>query len=87
MTKANVREAVLKSLRRFLKDDAAIITGDTMPIGDLGLDSQDGVSWAIDLEDEGIKIPGKFNPLVEDKPRRHARTFDEIVDFVMKFVS
>jgi len=84
MTKQEATEAVIESLRRLIGQPDQEIDGDTDPIGDLGLESQDGIAWALDLEDLGFKLPVKLNPLVDDD-RHKARSVAEIVDLVLKY--
>ena len=84
MTREQARIAVIESLRRLLGKDDLEINGRTRPIRDLGLESQDGIAWAIDLEDLGFRIPADLNPFVDDE-RHKARRVDEIADFIMKY--
>jgi hypothetical protein len=78
------KEAVIESLRRLIGQPDQEIDGDTVPIGDLGLESQDGIAWALDLEDLGFKLPTKLNPLVDDGQEK-ARTVDEIADLLLTY--
>jgi len=82
MTRDEIRDRVAESLREFLislGQDAVEIQDRTRPIGDLGLDSADGVDWVLDLEGIGFNIPTDFNPFVDDR-RKRARRFGEVVE-------
>ncbi len=54
-----------------------------------GLDSEDGVDLAADMEAAlGIQIPHDENPLVveTESGQRRARTFKEVVEYLLGFV-
>ncbi|MCY2928828.1 MAG: hypothetical protein NTV86_04915 [Planctomycetota bacterium] len=85
MTKAEAVDKVIESLRQFIGDKDLEIDGDTQPIGGLGLESQDGIAWAVDLENFGFQLPDDLNPLVDDE-RHKARSVDEIADLLQKYI-
>ncbi len=74
---------VVEALAQFA-DDGTRITGASKPIGDLELDSEDGIAWVCDMDSSGFDIPPNINPFV-DKEVRKARTVDEIVDLLLKY--
>lgn len=84
MTRKEVVDAVIESLRRFIGDEDREISEHTRPIRDLDLESQDGIAWVLDLEDLGFRIPPDLNPLVDDE-RHRARSVREIVELAMKY--
>ncbi len=86
MTKEEIKEALIDSLRRRcpeVKDSE--VCGDTRPIPDLGMESEDGIAWSTELEEMGINLPLNINPFVDDD-RRCARTVDEILNLVLHHV-
>ena len=85
MTKEEVKRSIVDSLRRFPEAKDIEVRGDTRPIPDLGLESEDGVAWASELEAMGFNLALDVNPLVDDS-RRCARTVDEIVSLILEHV-
>ena len=87
MTRDEIRGRVAESLREFLvslgQDDVEV-QDRARPIGDLGLDSADGIDWVLDLEEIGFNIPTDFNPFVDDR-RKRARRFGEIVESLVPY--
>jgi len=85
MKRNEVEKEVIDSLREFLvsagKEDPGIDER-TRPIGDLGLDSPDGIDWVCDLEERGFVIPKDINPFVDDNEPK-ARTVGEIIDLLL----
>lgn len=89
MTLEELRQLVQESLLQFLASrdhDVAELTDDTDPIGGLGLESEDGVDWACDLELLGISVPTKVNPFVIDGEHPRPRPFGEIVRLLYGYV-
>jgi acyl carrier protein len=87
MTRDEIRVRVAESLREFLASlgqKEVEIQDRTRPIGDLGLDSPDGLDWVLDLEEIGFSIPADFNPFVDDR-RERARRFGEIVESLVPY--
>ena len=65
MTLAEIEQFVMDSLGDYLRSsekDVPSMTRDTKPIGDLGLESQDGVDWLCDLEGCGFVVPNNVCP-------------------------
>lgn len=59
----------------------------TDPILNLGLDSADGIIYALELENRlGIEIPCDQNPLVDDEKHK-SRKIREIVDFLLNLIA
>jgi hypothetical protein len=85
MTKEEVKKAIIDSLRRFPEAKGVEVCGDTRPIPDLGLESEDGIAWASELEEMGFNLALDVNPLVDDE-RQCARTVDEIVNLVLEHI-
>jgi len=84
MTLKQVREKVIDSLSQLLSSlekEVPEINDKTKPIGDLGLDSADGIVWVCDLEEMGFNIPKDVNPLVVDKGPR-VRTVGKIIELL-----
>lgn len=87
MTRDEIRGRVAESLREFLVSlgqKEVEIQDRTVPIGDLGLDSRDGLDWVLNLEEIGFNTPTDFNPLVDDR-RMRARRFGEIVESLVPY--
>jgi acyl carrier protein len=79
-----VRACIVKALQDVLGEKAAEadLQDDVKPIGNLGLDSMDGLDYACELSEAlGFKLPTKENPLVDDG-RQRARTIGDIVVYV-----
>lgn len=84
MTKKQIEKKVMDSFKEFLvsaNKEVPAINKRTKPIGDLGLDSPDGIDWVCDLEEKGIVVPVDVNPFRDDKKHK-ARTVGEIIDFL-----
>lgn len=84
MTKEQIEKKVIDSLKEFLvsaNKEVPVINKRAKPIGDLGLDSPDGIDWVCDLEERGIVVPVDVNPFRDDKKHK-ARTVGEIIDFL-----
>jgi len=84
MTLKQVREKVIDSLRQLLdslEKEVPKINDKTKPIGDLGLESDDGIDWICDLEEMGFNIPKDVNLFVVDKGNC-VRTVGEIVELL-----
>jgi acyl carrier protein len=83
------REAVLAALRKLLESlgvEDYEITDGCRPIGDLGLDSPDGVDFACGLSEElGVDVPKADNPFVDDLENK-ARTVKQIIDYAGELV-
>jgi hypothetical protein len=86
MINEEMRSGVIKSLLHFAGRENQEVNGKTRPIPDLGLDSEDGVAWSVELEKLGIRVPLDLNPLVDDT-RHRARSVDEIMDLIMDLVA
>jgi len=87
MTKEEALSLVLQLLRDFLErsevESIPRITSTTRPIGDLGLESKDGVEWICDLEDSlGIEVAGDENPFL-DQGRTRPNTVEQIANWVV----
>ncbi len=77
-----IDEAVTDALRTVLGDAASNVTADSSPVDTFGLESIDGIEFAVLLEDKlGWSLPPDANPFVDDSKRR-ARTVAEIVMWV-----
>ncbi len=86
MTHSEFEAAVHSALGATLKRALGVnpppyFDGATKPIGDLGLDSMDGVGFLCDLESFGIKLADDLNPFVDDA-KHCARSIEEIIKFV-----
>ena len=83
-TKTLAREAVIGALDELLDElgaDHGAITDDSFPIGDLGLDSADGIDFACRLSDKlRVEVPNDANPFVDDE-KVCARTVKQIIEF------
>ncbi len=69
MTLTEIEQFVMASLSEYLRSvekDVPPMTRNTKPIGDLGLESQDGVDWLCDLEDHGFVVPNNVCPFKTD---------------------
>jgi len=84
MGRAEIHSLIVSSLHHFIGAEETEIDGDTRPIGDLGLDSPDGIDYACDLEQLGFSLPRRLNPFWDDGEDR-PRTVDEIVDLVLEY--
>ncbi len=60
------------------------INGDSMPITDLGLASEDGVDWVCDLDNFGFHVPNNANPFTVDKGP-DLRNIREIAEFLSNY--
>jgi len=83
---ARSREAVVSALVQLLEraGDRPELTEKARPVGDLGLESVDGIEFACALEDTlGLKIGDEVNPFIDDVEHR-GRTVREIIDYVSK---
>ncbi len=70
MTLDKIKEIVVESIRQFLVSlgrEVQEVNENMKPIGDLGLDSQDGIDLVCDLEEVGFRIPNDVNPFVVEK--------------------
>jgi hypothetical protein len=79
------REAVVGCFRRFLtslgRTDVAL-TSSTHLVRDLGMTSEDGLDFALELCDEfKFEFPETFNPFIQDNGRR-GRRLGEMIDAV-----
>ena len=86
MIEKQIEVIVLETLKRFmtsLKKPFKTINRNTNPISDLCLDSPDGIDWVCDLEEEGLVIPLKVNPFVDDNEK--PRNVDEIIRLLYGF--
>lgn len=84
MTKEQIEKEIIESLKEFLvsvNKEVPVINKRVKPIGDLGLDSPDGIDWICDLEERGIVVPVDVNPFKDDKKNK-ARTVGEIIDYL-----
>jgi len=83
------REAVIDCLRRFLESTgrAAVELSDRIHLmRDLGLSSDEGIDFVLDLCDEfEFDFPADFNPFVHESGRR-GRRLGEMVNAVISFV-
>jgi len=83
------REAVVECLRRFLKSTgrpAIELSDRTRLIADLGLSSDEGVDFVLDLCDAfKFDFPTDFNPFVDQTGRRGLQ-LREMVNAVLSFV-
>lgn len=82
--KTLARNAVIGALGELLDELGAEhdeITDALRPIGDLNLDSADGIDFACRLGERlGVDVPNEANPFVDDEAVR-ARTVKQIIDF------
>jgi len=83
------RRAVTEALSELL-DELGVehggITDRLRPIGDLALESIDGIDFACRLSGKlGLEVPNQINPFVDDATVR-ARTVKQIVDLVAKLL-
>ena len=72
MTLAQIEQFVMDSLADYLRSvekDVPPMSQNTRPIGDLGLESQDGVDWLCDLEDYGFVVPNNVCPFTTESGR------------------
>jgi len=77
-----IDEAVTEALRTVLGDAAVGLTPTSSPIDTLGLESIDGIEFAVLLEDKlGWALPSNANPFVDDSKKR-SRSVAEIVTWV-----
>ncbi len=84
MTVTEIETLVIDSLDEFLSSldkDVPQIRGNTNPIGDLGLDSADGIDWVCDMEARGFNVPKDVNPFVVGRGSR-TRTVKEIAELL-----
>lgn len=83
-----VKKVVLDCLLKIVGDKVPDkIDEQTDPIINLGLDSADGIIFALELEDQlGIEIPSDLNPLIDDKKHR-SRQIGEILDLLNDLIS
>ncbi|NUM53515.1 MAG: hypothetical protein HUU46_07720 [Candidatus Hydrogenedentes bacterium] len=81
LTKQDIRDCVVESVREMLTDNANTpITDQTDPVVHLGLDSLDGVLIAATICDKlKFNIPTNLNPFVDDGPPPRVRCVGEIV--------
>jgi len=83
------RETVLNCLRQFLSSTGrpnVALTESTHLINDLGLTSDEGVDFVLDLcEAFGFDFPQDFNPFVHDDGRR-GRRLGEMIRAVVSHV-
>ncbi len=87
-TKDEIRVCVIDSLKEFIPDDKRNLNlvGETNPIRDLGLTSDDGVDYACSLSDKlNYYIPDNINPFVDDAGNR-PRTIAGMVDLLCKLI-
>jgi hypothetical protein len=83
MTEAEVREAVLATIRLMIDDPSTALTGDIAPIDVLGLDSEDGLDFAELISERlPIVVPVEVNPFKNDEAQK-ARTLDEIIALLL----
>ncbi len=69
MKLAEIEQFVMDSLADYLRSvekGVPPMSRNTKPIGDLGLESQDGVDWLCDLEDHGFVVPNNVCPFKTD---------------------
>lgn len=87
LTKDQVREIVLATLREFLGDKAPKTLSDsTDPIKDLGQDSPAGVDFACELSERlGVEVPKSLNPFVDDA-RHCGRRVGAIIELMFELV-
>lgn len=78
-----IEEAVVDALQVLLVDSAKHdLTGEASPIETLGLESVDGIEFAVLLEDRlACSLPENANPFVDDE-RGGARTISGIVAWI-----
>lgn len=88
LTRHEIREIVIECLHQALGDKSrnVTITDRIDPINNLGLESCDGLVFAIALSQKlPFEIPNSINPLVDDKKTR-ARKVGQIVDFIYELM-
>lgn len=83
-----VLKCVIESLKEFVSEDKKlVVTGETSPIRDFGLTSEDGVDYACSLSEKlNYYIPDNINPFVDDSIKR-PRTVDGMVELLCKLIS
>jgi acyl carrier protein len=83
------RAAIINCLRQFLQSTgrgSVVLSDRTHLTRDLGLSSDEGVDFVLDLCDAlGVDLPGDFNPFVEESGRR-GRRVGQMVKAVLSFV-
>lgn len=91
LTRETIEEELRECLTRLTGDPSpAEFSSKDSVLNICGLDSQHGVELACDLEVSlSIRIPDKDNPLVLDESdcRKRARTFAEVVDYLLALPS
>jgi hypothetical protein len=77
-----VRERILGGLKQFLRTtgrESPVIVDRTNLMNDLGLSSDEGIDFVLDLCDRfSVEFPMDFNPFVHENGRR-GRRFGEMV--------
>jgi len=88
LSRNEVKRIVLDCLLEIIGDKGPEkIDEQTDPILNLGLDSADGILYALELENRlNIEIPCDLNPLVDDKKHR-SRRMGEIVDLLTNLIA
>jgi len=84
LTHHQIREIVVECLYQTLGDKLhnVSLTDKIDPINNLGLESCDGLVFAITISEKlPFQIPKSINPLVDDK-RKRGRKVGQIVDFI-----
>lgn len=85
ITKEDVHNIVVQTLQEMIGDKTIKIAADAMPIGAYGLDSQDGIEFAIYVSERlNCDVPVELNPFVDDNGETvKQRTVGEIVDLLV----
>jgi len=87
MTVAEIEELVTNSLRQYLlsvKKEIPEMNENTKPVGDLGLESIDGIAWVCNMEEAGFNVPNDVNPFVRGKGP-DARNIKGIAELLQKY--
>ena len=87
-TTNTTESAVLGALQEMLQGKySSPINGSDVPIGDLGLDSEDEIEFICLIEEKlGFEIDARHRPLADEANGR-GRTVDETIAFVNQLVS
>ena len=82
LSRNELRDMVIASLKELCDDDDAEIADDTNPTDDLDLDSEHGIEFACDISEKmGKLFPNDLNPFVDDETKT-IRNVGAIVDLL-----
>ncbi len=87
ISRTKVREKVIQCLLNIVDSKSeVVIESSTDPINQLGLDSMDGIYYALEISDKlMIELPDTLNPLVDDE-RHKPRNVNEIVELIHNII-